>query len=104
MSDLVSISMKNMSGSTLSPLRIIACHKMATCVDFAHVLLNDYMEVKRIQRDNKKEDSFVRAVLNSWVSSEGGNAVPITWTNLLDCMTKAKMDGVSIEKIRANVP
>ena len=102
MSDLVSISMKNKSG-TLSPIGIIACHSMARCVDFAHVLLNHRLEVERIQRDEKEEDSFVRAVLSKWLSRECGNAVPITWMNLLDCMTKANMDGEYIEDIRANV-
>ena len=45
-------------------------------------------------------DAFVNAVLEGWVSSMDGPAVPCNWLNLLDCMEKAGMSGYSIQEIR----
>ena len=101
-SDLIAVNKKDGSG-TLHPVTIITAHTMPQCVNFAHVLLNDRIAVQRIQNDNKEVDPFVQAVLSKWLASEGAPAVQCTWSGLLDCMSKAGMDGFSIKEMRDNL-
>ena len=99
--DLVAVTQAD--GTTLRIMEILSSHSMATCVQFAQVLLNAPLEVNKFKLQNKDPDEFIQAVLGRWVSSVGPPAAPCTWPSLLDCMSKAGMDAFSIETIRAAV-
>ena len=96
--DLIAITKPD--GGILHIMDKISLHPMEKCVQFAHVLLNERRVVEKLENDNPKEEMFIKAVLAKWVSSVEGPATPCTWQNLIDSMTKAGMDGLSIQEIR----
>ena len=100
LSDLVAID--GLKVGRLRPMEIISSHSMAQCERFAQVMLNDDLAVTKLKRDSdEKPDVFIDKVLRKWVSSgKSEPAVGCTWENLLECMDKASMDGLSIENIR----
>ena len=91
---------KKPEGEMLRIMEIICSHSMVTCVQFAHVLLNDRLLVEKMEKNKKSKDEFIHAVLSKWVSSPEGPSDTCTWPDLLKCMRKAGMDGDHINQIR----
>ena len=81
----------------------ICTHSPAQCDDFAHLLLNDMGKVRKLHIENKDPDEFVRAVLRTWINTDGGPAVPRTWSSLVDVMRNAALYGITVQAIRKNV-
>lgn len=98
MAELVSI--RKPDGGTLSVKELISLHPKMMCIDFANVLLNEPLYVNKFNRECGTVDEFVHAVLNRWIASVEPPPVSCTWQDLIDCMTKANMDGNEIKKIR----
>ena len=100
--DLISIDRKDGQG-TLRIIDFIANHDDSQCDDFAHLLLNDRVAVQGLHVDNEKRKKFVRSVLETWFSAEGGPAVSRTWESLVKAMKDAGLDPVTVSIIEANV-
>lgn len=97
--------LKKADGSAADSLRVIqwiSSSEQYLCEDFASLLLNDPVKVKKHQRDSKDNaDKFIRAVLKDWLSCvDGDPAVPSTWEDLAQCVTDAGLDGTLAKAIR----
>ena len=76
------------------------------CYDFAHLLLNNSIQVRRHQKQAACDDKFVRAVLEEWLCQHDGGsadeAIPRTWAALAECVEDAGLDGDLAKAIRDN--
>ena len=77
------------------------------CDDFAHLLLNNSIQVGRHRKQAACDDEFVRAVLGDWLSQHDGGssadeAIPCTWAALAECVEDAGLDGALAKAIRDN--
>ena len=97
MSELIHITKPD--GKRLRIMNDISSHPLHKCSQFAEVLLKNHLLVQKLGRDNKSEEAFIKAVLDEWLSSVEGPAVPCTWLNLIECMKKVDMNGVFIQDI-----
>ena len=86
-----------------SIIDFIALHSPAQCNDFAHLLLDDRMFVLATRREKPGNDEFIRAVLQKWFASVGGDALPCTWSDLIQCMKSSGLDSVTIKIIEDNI-
>ena len=76
------------------------------CYDFAHLLLNNSIQVRSHGKQTACDDEFVRAILEDWLSQpDGGSAdeaIPRTWAGLANCVEDAGLDGALAKAIRDN--
>ena len=89
----------------LKYIKNISSCSSSECYDFACILLNDAEAVKRIKKDNKEDDQFVRAVFRNWLERDDDDlsesaAAPHTWEALIECITKAELPGKYAKAIR----
>ena len=104
MNQLISLKKTDGSGEYLRIIRWIASLSRSECMDFAHLLLNDPVKVRKHQKLSNSDD-FVRAVLEDWLSSgDDSRAVPCTWEALADCMEAAGLPGDLVKAIRETFP
>lgn len=100
--DLISFDKKDGSG-TIRIIDFICTHPLTKCEDLAHVLLRDRPKVNGILEDMKDKEPFVRRVLDKWISTANGPAVPVTWGTLVESMKGADLDGATVNEIQKNV-
>ena len=91
-------------GTKLSVTNWIVSHELWKCVDFANMLLRDYVLVRRYENDGMGKDEFVRTVLRDWLSRDDSDqlndtAVPRTWAALAECVTDAGLAGALAKAI-----
>ena len=85
----------------------ISSHESAQCLNFAHKLLNNRLSVKKLQKEYGKDDEFVRAVLDKWVSRDDDSkkgSLPCTWDTLVQCVDESGLDGEFLKLLKDNVP
>ena len=80
-------------GVERNKLRIIpeiASHGPTACEDLATLLLRDDRTVRKLRREAKDDDMFIRKVFDNWLSRDDedstDSAVPRTWEELCSCM------------------
>ena len=107
MSDLISMKRRDGSEKKLEIIRWIISHTSAKCDDFAHKVLNDKLTVRELRKKYSKDDQFVRAVLNNWVSRDDDSkegSLPCTWDTLVQCVDESGLDGDFLKLLKDNVP
>ena len=102
MNQLISLKKSDGSGEYLRIIRWIAALSRYEYMDFAHLLLDDPVKVRRHQKISDSGE-FVRAVLEDWCDGSRG-AVPRSWTALADCMEDADLPGDLVKAIRETCP
>ena len=108
MGDLISTEMRDGSKGKLRIIDGITTHEIEKCADFAYKLLGDKMSVKKLRKNHKGEEAFVRAVLESWISrnddDESEKSLECTWEALVSCCKDTGLDGDFVKLLRENVP
>ena len=107
MSDLISMKMRDGSEEKLEIIRWITSHTSTKCDDFAHKLLNNRLTVRELRKKYDKDDEFVRAVLEKWLSRDDDSkkgSLPCTWDTLVQCVDESDLDGVFHKLLKDNVP
>ena len=107
MSDLISMKMRDGSEEKLEIIRWITSHTSTKCDDFAHKLLNDKLTVRELRKKLSKDDEFVRAVLDKWVSRDDDSkkgSLPCTWDTLVQCVDESGLDGDFLKLLKDNIP
>ena len=107
MSDLISMKMRDGSEEKLEIMEWISSHESTQCLNFAHKLLNDRLSVKKLRKEYSKDDEFVRAVLDKWVSRDDDSkkgSLPCTWDTLVQCVDESGLDGDFLKLLKDNVP
>ena len=106
MPDLISMKRRDGSEKKLEIIRWIISHTSAKCDDFAHKLLNDRLTVRELRNKHSKNDEFVRAVLDKWVSRDDDSkegSLPCTWDTLVQCVDESDLDGEFLKLLKDNV-
>ena len=108
MSDLISMKRRDGSEEKLEIIRWITSHTSTKCDDFAHKLLNNKLTVRELRKEYSKDDEFVQAVLNKWVSRDDDSTeispLPCTWDILVQCVDESDLDGDFLKLLKYNVP
>ena len=97
MNDLISMKRRDGSDENLEIINWITAHDSSQCDDFGHKLLKDKLAMKRLRKNNKDDDKFIRAVLENWLSRDG------TWKVLVQCADEAGLDGDFVKLLINNV-
>ena len=97
------------SGGSEGHLRVvdwISSLPRSKCYDFAHLLLNNSIQVRSHRKQAACDDEFIRAVLEDWLSQPEGESadevIPRTWAALAECVEDAGLDGALAKAIRDN--
>ena len=99
------LNLKKADGSTLKVINWISSLEQWQCSDFANMLLNDDVQVNKIEKESKETDEFVRKILKYWLSRDDDDpAVPRTWSALAECVTDAGLPGALAKAIRDTFP
>ena len=99
------INLKKADGTTLKVIKWISSLEQWQCSDFAIMLLDDDVQVNKIEKECKETDEFVRKILNYWLSRDNDDpAVPRTWSALAECVTDAGLPGALAKAIRDTFP
>ena len=109
MNELISMQKGDGSKGKLRIIDWITAHKLTQCVDFAHKLLVDVLQVKTLStKHEERKEEFVRAVLQKWLDrdddDENEESLPCTWNALVQSCEDANLDGVFIKLLRSNIP
>ena len=109
MKDLFILKRKDGSREQLQIISWITAHTSTKCEDFAQMLLNDPVTVRKLRKKHDTdEEEFVRATLSQWLNrdddDEEEESLPCTWEALIKCVDDAGLDRNLVKELRNNVP
>ena len=102
------IVVKKKDGKKLNIISEIVSCGLVPCRDLATLLLDDDCLVKKLKKDSKDDEEFIRAVFDRWLNQDDdddtNSGVPCTWEELCTCISDVPdLPGNLAKEIRDNL-
>ena len=95
------IDVNKRDGTRLRIIDTFTAHRKLQLENFADILLNDTIKVRKLKKKYADDDDFIHEVLKYWLTLDDDDpGYPRTWKALENCISKAGLDGTFAKAIR----